>query len=334
MDIMETFRILRRRWILALLMLFIVLGGTATAGLKLPRTYISNSTVVLLASRAASKANGGNPYLSFSSSLPLTADVVRRELMDPRTVQALAQQGDSATYLVAAATDTSGPVLLVTVTGPQKAVVEKTLYGATAEIRVKLYALQAAVTAPNVITIITLSVDPHPSLSISKLARPLVVLLGLGLIFAFAVPLIVDAQSVRRSRKRDDPPVPVKRIPADKRIPASTVPADQVPARAEKTPDRTDAERRSSSQPAPSQRPRYSEPSRESDRGSPRGSRYSESSRESARDSPREPRYPESSRESAPARDSPREARYSESSRESRYSESAREPRPTPNRAE
>jgi capsular polysaccharide biosynthesis protein len=331
MDIMETFRILRRRWILALLMLVIVLAGTVAAGLKLPRTYISNSTVVLLASRNASKPNGGNPYLSFNSSLPLTADVVRRELMDPRTVQSLAKQGSSATYLVAAATDTSGPVLLVTVTGPQKAVVEKTLYGVTAEIRSKLYALQTSITAPNLITVVTLSIDPRPTLSISKLARPLVVLVGLGLILAFAVPLIVDAQSVRRSRKRSNLPLPPKRIPAGKRIPAAAnkVPGstEQIPARAEKTPVRTDkvaaTERRPSSQPVPSGRPRYSGPSRET-------------SRESSRDSSREPRYSESSREAA--RDSLREPRYSESSREStrepHYSETSPEPRATPNRAE
>ena len=79
--------------------------------IKLPWTYTSQSTVVLLASQHASKVVGGNPYLAFDSSLTLTADVVRREVMDPRTGQDLAKRGYTASYAVVDAPDTSGPVL-------------------------------------------------------------------------------------------------------------------------------------------------------------------------------------------------------------------------------
>jgi hypothetical protein len=202
MDFMQSLRILRRRWILTTLLLLLTLAGTAGAFKKLPHTYISTSTVVLLASKNASKANGGNPYLSFSSSLPLTADVLRRELLDPRTALDLAGRGYTAGYLVTDAPDTTGPVLLVTVTGHDKAAVEHTLYGVTAEIGTKLLALQASITPTNQIRVATLSVTPEAKLSISKLARPLVVLLGFGLLLTFAVPLIVDAQISRR-RPRD-----------------------------------------------------------------------------------------------------------------------------------
>ena len=212
MDFMQSLRILRRRWILTTLLLLLALGGTAGAYKKLPHTYISTSTVVLLASQNASKANGGNPYLSFSSSLPLTADVLRRELLDPRTALDLAGRGYTAGYLVTDAPDTTGPVLLVTVTGHAQAAVEHTLYGVTAEIGTKLQSLQANITPGNQIRVATLSVTPKAKLSISKLARPLVVILGLGLLLTFAIPLIVDAQISRR-RPRNDEDGPARPAP-------------------------------------------------------------------------------------------------------------------------
>lgn len=205
MDLVESFRILRRRWILTLLMLALALGATAGAALKLPRTYAASSSVVLLASPNSSKANGGNPYLSFNGSLSPTGDVIRYEVMDPRTAQQLASEGYSASYLVADAIDTSGPVLLVTVTGRNKYLVEHTLSGVTAELGTKLQALQAGISPANRISILTLALGPA-KLARSKLARPLVVILAFGLVLTFAVPLIIDAQLRRRRPPAAKPP--------------------------------------------------------------------------------------------------------------------------------
>jgi len=216
MDFMQSLRILRRRWILTTLLLLLALGGAAGAFKKLPHTYISTSTVVLLASQNASKANGGNPFLSFNSSLPLTADVIRRELLDPRTALDLATKGYTAGYLVTDAPDTTGPVLLITVTGHDKAAVEHTLYGVTAEIGTKLLDLQANITPRNQIRVVTLSVTPQAKLSISKLARPLVVILGFGLLLTFAIPLIVDAQISRRRPREAARPSPEARSLPDR----------------------------------------------------------------------------------------------------------------------
>jgi capsular polysaccharide biosynthesis protein len=311
MDIMESLRILRRRWILTVIMLLVVLGGTAAAALKLPRTYESDSTVVLLASRNASKPNGGNPYLSFNSSLPLTADVVRRELMDPRTVQALKDEGYGEMYAVAAATDTSGPVLLVTVTGPNKPAVERTVYGVTSEIGLKLAALQSTVTPANQITVVTLSVDRHATLSISKLARPVVVLFGLGIVIALAVPLIVDAQSTRRSRKKGILPSQEEVTPEWISVKPNS--ADKVAT----------AERRTERQPMP-RAPQYAESAMRDQ--SARGRRYSEPTREG-----RDAREGRDGREARGARDG-REARYPDAARDRRYGQPTQEPQVEPRR--
>jgi hypothetical protein len=271
MDLMQSLRILRKRWILTALLLLLTLGGTAAAFVKLPHTYVADSTVVLLASQNASKPNGSNPYLSFNSSLPLTADVVRRELLDPRTALDLAARGYTAPYLVVDAPDTSGPVLLVTVTGKDKAAVEHTLYGVTAEIGTKLLGLQATIRPINRIRVVTLSVTPKAKLSISKLARPLVVILGFGMVLTFAVPLIVDAQisrrrartgSARRGEEIARPPARSRpdRDPYDRRPGPPGPPPGERPRPPEYSP----------SGPAPSGRaprdgqPRRPEPTRES----------------------------------------------------------------------
>ena len=187
----------RRRWILTVMLLLLTVGGARVALVKLPRTYQSASSVVLLASRAASKPNGGNPYLSFSSSLSLTADVVSRELMAPTTVSYLTARGFSAAYTVALAPtsiSTSGSVLLVTVTGTDKAGVERTLHGVTNEISARLAKLQAGDSAYHQIRALTVSLTRQAALSVSQTARPVVLVIGLGLVLSFGIPWIIEAQ--------------------------------------------------------------------------------------------------------------------------------------------
>ncbi len=202
MDLMESLRNLRRRWILTSVLLLLTLACTAAAVVKLPTTYQSQSMVVLLASQSASKQSGGNPYLAFSNSLTDTADIVRREVMDPSTALALAARGYSATYLVTAASDTSGPVLLVTVTGSNKNTVENTLYGVTAELNTRVVGLQAGISPYNRITSLVVSTTPKATASLSKKARPVVVVLAVGLVLTFAIPQIVDARAIRRRAQR------------------------------------------------------------------------------------------------------------------------------------
>ena len=191
----------------------------------LPWTYTSQSTVVLLASPHASKVVSGNPYLAFDSSITLTADVVRRELMDPRTMQDLVSHGYTASYAVVNAPDTTGPVLLLTVTGSNKAVVEHTLHGVTSEVSTKLNDLQSSVASDNQIQDLVLAMSPQASLSKGKKARPVAVILGLGLALTFVVPQVIEGRAARRRRSKGD----VISEPATRRFAASS--ASEPPAR-------------------------------------------------------------------------------------------------------
>jgi hypothetical protein len=176
----------------------------------MPRYYQSASSVVLLASHAASKQNGGNPFLSFGPSLTLTADAVSRELTAPATVSRLAARGFTASYTVAVppvTTFTTGSVLLVTVAGTEAAGVQHTLQAVTAQISTQLAQMQRGVPGPSRVRADTLSFAPQATLSISQTARPLVIVGALLLVICLGTPIVVDGLITRR-RLRDRPMLP------------------------------------------------------------------------------------------------------------------------------
>jgi hypothetical protein len=191
----------RVRWILTGVLLLLTMVGTVAAVFLLPRTYQSQSSVVLLASRVVAKPNGNNPYLSFSPSLTLTADVVSRELMSPGTVSHLAALGFPDSYTVALApftTLTTGSVLLVTVSGHDKPGVERTLHGVTSGIGTVLAKLQSGSTPAERVRMAIISMTGQATLSVTQTARSFVVLAGFGLAFSFVVPWIAAVQVAHR----------------------------------------------------------------------------------------------------------------------------------------
>jgi hypothetical protein len=215
MDLRQAVRIWRARWILTSVLLILAIVGAAGAAAKIPRSYQSSSTVLLLASRAASASNGGNPFLSFSPSLTLTADAVSRELMAPGTVRQLAAQGFTASYTVALptyTTSTTGSVLTVTVTGPHAVRVERTLRAVTAQIGTQLAQLQHGVPARGQVDADTLSITPQATLSVSQTARPLVVVGALLLVICFGIPIIVDGLLTRRQLRNRSRGVRSRRV--------------------------------------------------------------------------------------------------------------------------
>jgi hypothetical protein len=202
----STFRTGRGRWLLTAGLLLLTLLGVVVALVELPPSYQAESSVVLLASPAASRPNGDNPYLSFSPSLTLTADVVSRQMTAPQTAYDLTSNGYPDAYTVALATyttDTTGSVLLVTVTGPDQAAVEITLHGVTQEISKVLAKLQASSPPVDRITAATISMSRQATLSLTQLARLLAVLIGVGLAASFGVPWLVEAQVLGRRIQRD-----------------------------------------------------------------------------------------------------------------------------------
>jgi capsular polysaccharide biosynthesis protein len=194
----------RRRVLLTLALLILAVAGTTVVLSQLPRAYQSDSSVLLLASRSAAKVNGGNPYLSFSPSLTLTADVLSRELMAPGVVQDLSGRGYTAAYTVALApytTTTTGSVLVITATGSHPAQVQSTLQGVSSAVSTELAQLQQHVKPRNRIRTATLSYSPRATLNVPQTARSMVVVVALGLLLAFGVPVVVDGWMTRRQAR-------------------------------------------------------------------------------------------------------------------------------------
>lgn len=202
MDLVAAMRTLRRRWILTSLLLLLTLVGTALIWVKKPGPYQAESMVALIPSHQSSIVNGNNPYLSFGGSENIAGDIVLRQMMAPQTVAALADRGYGESYEIVDDPATSGPILDITVTGSNQSAVESTLQGVTVATRAQLNALQAYLKPTDRITSIVASQDPSAHLLISKKARLVVLVLGLGLILTYAIPQVVDAEINRRRSRR------------------------------------------------------------------------------------------------------------------------------------
>jgi hypothetical protein len=195
---MELMKSLRRRWVITTVMFVLTLVVSAAAYAKLPATYQAKSNVIFLPSPDLAKGYGGNPYLAFNSTLNQTADMIRYEVTDLGTAQTLQAAGYTQGYTITDAFDTAAPVLIVTVTGKNKAEVEKTLTGVTQAISKKLTQQQTSLPSFDQIRTSIISFTPQPTAVASKKMRSLMIVVAMCLLFAFAVPVIIDTIALRR----------------------------------------------------------------------------------------------------------------------------------------
>lgn len=202
MDVSGALHTLRKHWILTSVLVLLTLIAAMEAWAKIPGPYQSSSQVVFLASQQASKPNGSNPYLSFDDTLGTTADIVRREVLDPRVVAALAARGFTETYDIQDDPLGIGPVLDITATGRTQAGVTATQAAVTADVQTALQQLQSDVLPKDQITSMVVTSTPKPTLLVSKKARPVVAVLVLGFILILAIPQVVDAVQKRGSNRR------------------------------------------------------------------------------------------------------------------------------------
>ena len=203
MDLVESGRTLRRRWILTSFLFLLTLFVAVAAWVKIPGPYQAESMIVLYPSKQSAKINGNNPLMSFGGSLNVAGDIVLREVSAPAAVAALAAKGYSSSFTIADDPNTTGPILDVTVTGSNQAQVENTLLGVTKAVQDRLNYIQGGYLAQNRITSGVVSTDLTPKLLVSKKARNIVIILGLGLVLTFAIPQIVDGEIGKRRGDRD-----------------------------------------------------------------------------------------------------------------------------------
>jgi hypothetical protein len=202
MDLVASGRTLRRRWILTSFLFLLTLAAALAAWVKLPGPYQAESMTVLYPSQQASKLNGDNPLMSFGGSLNVAGDIVLREVSAPSYAAQLAAHGYTSSFTIADDPNSTGPILDVTVTGKNQGQVEQTLNGVTAAVKNQLAAIQQNYKPANRITSQVVSTQPTPQLLVSKKARTIVIVLGLGLVLTFAIPQVVDAEIAKRRGAR------------------------------------------------------------------------------------------------------------------------------------
>jgi hypothetical protein len=193
---------LRRRWILTSFLFLLTLAAALAAWVKIPGPYQAESMTVLYPSQQASKPNGNNPLMSFGGSLNVAGDIVLREVSAPSYAAQLAAHGYTSSFTIADDPNSTGPILDVTVTGSSQGQVEQTLNGVTAAVKNELAAIQQSYKPANRITSQVVSTQPTPKLLVSKKARTIVIVLGLGLVLTFAIPQVVDAEIAKRRGAR------------------------------------------------------------------------------------------------------------------------------------
>ena len=200
----EVIQIWRRRAALTAGLVLLALASFAAALALFPASYQSQASEVLLASRAASRVTGGNPYLGFTPSLSLTADVVSRALMAPATARQLAAEGFYESYTVTEptyATSTTGTVLDIVVTGTDPVNVQQTMQDVLFQTKAELSQMQENMPLRNQITVSTLASSPRATLATSATVRPIAMTLVFGLIMALGLPVIIDGVLRRRKVK-------------------------------------------------------------------------------------------------------------------------------------
>lgn len=202
MDLVASGRALRRRWILTSFLFLLTLAAALAAWVKLPGPYQAESMVVLYPSQQASRPNGDNPLMSFGGSLNVAGDIVLREVSAPSYAAQLAAHGYTSSFTIVDDPNTTGPILDITVTGSSQSQVEQTLNGVTAAVRNQLTSIQQGYKPANRITSQVVSNQPTPKLLVSKKARTIVIVLGLGLVLTFAIPQVVDAEIAKRRGAR------------------------------------------------------------------------------------------------------------------------------------
>ena len=206
MDFSNSLGVLWRRKGLTFLLLLLTLAGAAGVGVLLPWTYKESVTETLLNSQQSSQSlGGGNPYLSFDAAMVEMANVLTLKLADVQTTNALAQQGDTASYQAQVLSENAQneePFIQISVSGKSSANVAQTLQGVTASLSSLLTQLQANVPVKSRASLYVISEDSAPKRSTSAKLKPLVAVVGVGLVLTFLIPQAVDGAAVRRRKSR------------------------------------------------------------------------------------------------------------------------------------
>jgi polysaccharide biosynthesis protein PslJ len=205
MSLSEIIAVLRRRWYFMVPITVLSLAAGFYLFRTVPLSYQSQSSVALLDSTAVAKLapTYGNPISNAGGSLVVTADVLIRTLESSDSARDLQSLGVTDVYTVDFATDTSGPLLTLTVTGHDRAKVLKETNTFTTFASDQLKALQtAADIAPAYLVQATPVVLPQTPVSQAKTKiQDVVGVVVVGITGGFLLCFVFESMMLARRRR-------------------------------------------------------------------------------------------------------------------------------------
>ncbi|MFF4546699.1 O-antigen ligase family protein [Streptomyces sp. NPDC001435] len=206
MSLGEIWAILRRRWYFMVPFTLLSLLGGAYLYVTVPVSYQSQSSVALLDSSAVSRLapTFGNPISNAGGSLIVTADVLIRTLESNDAAKELSGRGVTDPYTAGFAPASESPLLVLSVTGTDRAKVLRETNILTTFAGEQLSALQAAAKVPPAYFVQTAPVVlPQTPVAKSKSRyQDIAAVVILGVVSAFLLSILMEGVAVVRRRRR------------------------------------------------------------------------------------------------------------------------------------
>ena len=221
MSLGEIWAILRRRWYFMVPFTVLSLLGGAYLYVSVPVSYESQSSVALLDSSAVARLapTFGNPISNAGGSLIVTADVLIRTLESSDAAKELQSRGVTDQYTAGFAPESDSPLLVLGVTGTDRAKVLKETNTLTTFAGEQLDALQAAAKVPPAYLVQTAPVVlPQTPVAKSKSRyQDIAAVIILGVVSAFLLSILMEGVAVVRRRRQGTPRPQEARVPKRER---------------------------------------------------------------------------------------------------------------------
>ena len=203
MYLSELRQAIARCWYVAVLGLVVCAAMVLVALRLVPAQYETKAEILLLPPQTTTGA-GGNPYLSLGG-LQSTADVVARSVMAADVVASVRAGRGSDRFVVETDRTTSGPLLLVTVTDPDRQLALRTLSLVVAAVPQTLSDLQATsdVKPSFRITSEVITSQKEPLAGHKSQVRAAIVALAAGLVGSLGAVSLTDSLISRRRRRAE-----------------------------------------------------------------------------------------------------------------------------------
>lgn len=208
MDLLQLARIVARRFYVFLPVAVLAVIVAVSASGRIEPEYSVSGSAVLVGPTEVGDASSGeavqvNPYLSFSSSLATTGQVLKLTVESPDARRQIQAEGFSRTYRVFV--ENRSPVITVSATSDDPEEAQQTVLRVIESMDADLASRQASANAPekSKITMTILARPGNPAADDSGSSRVRLMIVGAGLLGAVAAAVAYDTIVNARARAGD-----------------------------------------------------------------------------------------------------------------------------------